>query len=84
MKPYLDPDILTAESKRAAEAFHVEGTSPNTRRTYQTALELANATAATFGCLRFGKLLNQPLVLSTLFCAARIAERAPWISNVRK
>jgi len=45
---------------------------------------LANTTAAIFGCRRFSKLLNQPLVLSTLFCVARIAERAPWISDVRK
>jgi hypothetical protein len=32
---YLDPDVLSDEAKKAAEAFEVEGTSPNTRRTYR-------------------------------------------------
>jgi len=45
---------------------------------------LASATAAIFGCRRWSRLVNHPLVLSTLFFAARIAERAPWISSVRK
>ena len=35
---YLDPDVLSDEAKRAEEAFHVEGSSENTRRTYHTAL----------------------------------------------
>ena len=36
---------------------------------------LANATAAIFGC-RLSRLVNHPLVLSILFFAARMAERA--------
>jgi hypothetical protein len=36
--PYLDPDVLSGEARRAAEAFEVEGTSPNTQRTYRTAM----------------------------------------------
>src|SRR5450432_3631940 len=37
-----------------------------------------------FGWRRLSRLVNHPLVLSTLFFAARMAERAPWISSVRK
>ena len=55
--PYLDPDTLTAEAKRAAEAFHVEGTSANTRRTYQTALLYWGAWYA----LRYGQTLVAPV-----------------------
>src|SRR5580658_4518929 len=54
---YLDQDVLSAESKRAAEAFLVEGTSPNTRRTYRTALLYWGAWYA----LRYGKLLTAPV-----------------------
>ena len=54
---YLDPDVLSAESKRAAEAFRVEGTSPNTRRTYQTALLYWGAWYA----VRYGRPLTAPV-----------------------
>ena len=54
---YLDPDVLSDEAKRAAEAFEVEGTSPNTRRTYRTALLYWGAWYA----LRYGKVLAAPL-----------------------
>jgi hypothetical protein len=59
---YLDPDELSAESKRAAEAFQVEGTSPNTRRTYQTALLNWGAWYA----LRDGRLLTAPVSVPTV------------------
>ena len=59
---YLDPDVLSAESKRAAEAFLVEGTSPNTRRTYQTALLYWGAWYA----LRYGRLLMAPVSVPTV------------------
>jgi hypothetical protein len=55
--PYLDPDVLSEEAKRAAEAFEVEGTSPNTRRTYRTALLYWGAWYA----LRYGRLLPAPV-----------------------
>jgi integrase len=55
--PYLDPDALSAEARRAAEAFQVEGTSPNTRRTYQTALLYWGAWYA----LRYGRMLTAPV-----------------------
>jgi integrase len=54
---YLDPDVLSDEAKKAAEAFEVEGTSPNTRRTYRTALLYWGAWYA----LRYGKLLTAPV-----------------------
>jgi hypothetical protein len=60
--PYLDPDVLSAESKRAAEAFAVEGTSPNTRRTYQTALLYWGAWYA----LRYGRQLTAPVSVPTV------------------
>ncbi len=60
--PYLDPDFLSAESKRAAEAFAVEGTSPNTRRTYQTALLYWGAWYA----LRYGRPLTAPVSVPTV------------------
>ena len=59
---YLDPDVLSAESKRAAEAFLVEGTSPNTRRTYQTALLYWGAWYA----LRYGRQLTAPVSVPTV------------------
>jgi len=54
---YLDPDVLSAEAKKAAEAFEVEGSSPNTRRTYRTALLYWGAWYA----LRYGKVLTAPV-----------------------
>ena len=54
---YLDPDVLSDEAKRAAAAFEVEGTSPNTRRTYRTALLYWGAWYA----LRYGKVLTSPV-----------------------
>lgn len=60
--PYLDPDALSAEAKRAAAAFEVEGTSPNTRRTYRTALMYWGAWYA----LRYGRLLTAPVSVPTV------------------
>lgn len=54
---YLDPQNLGTEAKRAADAFHFEGQSPNTRRTYETALLYWGAWYA----LRFGEPLKAPL-----------------------
>ncbi len=54
---YLDPDVLSDEATKAAEAFEVEGTSPNTRRTYRTALLYWGAWHA----LRYGKMLTAPV-----------------------
>jgi integrase len=54
---YLDPEVLGDEAKRAAAAFEVEGTSPNTRRTYRTALLYWGAWYA----LRYGKVLAAPV-----------------------
>jgi integrase len=54
---YLDPNVLSDEAKKAAEAFEVEGTSPNTRRTYRTALLYWGAWYA----LRYGKVLTAPV-----------------------
>jgi integrase len=59
---YLDPDVLSNEAKKAAEAFEVEGTSPNTRRTYRTALLYWGAWYA----LRYGKLLTAPVPVSVV------------------
>jgi integrase len=59
---YLDPDTLTAEAKRAAEAFEVEGTSANTRRTYKTALLYWGAWYA----LRYGRALAAPVSVPTV------------------
>jgi integrase len=59
---YLDPDTLSAEAKRAAEAFRVEGTSANTRRTYQTALLYWGAWYA----LRYGRVLTAPVSVPTV------------------
>jgi integrase len=60
--PYLDPDVLSEEAKRAAEAFEVEGTSPNTRRTYHTAMLYWGAWYA----LRYGRLLTAPVSVPTV------------------
>jgi integrase len=60
--PYLDPDTLSAEAQRAAEAFKVEGTSANTRRTYQTALLYWGAWYA----LRYGRVLTAPVSVPTV------------------
>src|SRR5580692_9917837 len=59
---YLDPDTLSDEAKRAAEAFQVEGTSANTRRTYQTALLYWGAWYA----LRYGRVLTAPVSVPTV------------------
>jgi integrase len=59
---YLDPDTLSAEARRAAEAFKVEGTSANTRRTYQTALLYWGAWYA----LRYGRVLTAPVSVPTV------------------
>ncbi len=59
---YLDPDALSEEAKRAAEAFQVEGTSPNTRRTYRTAMLYWGAWYA----LRYGRLLTGPVSVATV------------------
>src|SRR5580658_10744807 len=59
---YLDPDVLSDEAKRAAEAFKVEGTSANTRRTYQTALLYWGAWYA----LRYGRVLTAPVSVPTV------------------
>ena len=59
--PYLDPDALSAEARRAG-AFHMEGTSPNTRRTYQTALLYWGAWYA----LRYGQQLTPPVDVPTV------------------
>jgi hypothetical protein len=53
---YLDPATLSADAQRAAEAFQVEGTSANARRTYQTALLYWGARYA----LRYGRMLTAP------------------------
>src|SRR5580704_3151083 len=60
--PYLDPDTLSAAAQRAAEAFAVEGTSANTRRTYQTALLYWGAWYA----LRCGRVLTAPVSVPTV------------------
>jgi integrase len=54
---YLDPLQLSLEAKRAAQAFHFEGQSPNTRRTYETALLYWGAWYA----LRYGHALSAPV-----------------------
>jgi integrase len=54
---YLDPQNLGTEAKQAADAFHFEGQSPNTRRTYETALLYWGAWYA----LRYGRQLKAPL-----------------------
>jgi integrase len=59
---YLDPDTLSDEARRAAEAFQVEGTSVNTRRTYQTALLYWGAWYA----LRYGRVLRAPVSVPTV------------------
>jgi integrase len=60
--PYLDPELLSAEAKRAADAFEVKGTSANTRRTYHTALLYWGAWYA----LRYGRVLTAPVSVSTI------------------
>jgi integrase len=60
--PYSDPDTLSVEAKRAAEAFRVEGTSTNTQRTYQTALLYWGAWHA----LRYGQPLTAPVSTATV------------------
>jgi integrase len=59
---YLDPDVLSDEAKRAAEAFHIEGSSDNTRRTYHTALLYWGAWYA----LRYGRPLTAPVSVPTV------------------
>jgi integrase len=59
---YLDPETLSVEAQRAAEAFHVAGTSANTRRTYQTALLYWGAWFA----LRYGQALAAPVSVPTV------------------
>lgn len=59
---YLDPDVLSDEAKRAAEAFDVEGTSENTRRTYRTAMLYWGAWYA----LRYGRVLTAPVTVPTV------------------
>jgi hypothetical protein len=59
---YLDPDVLSAESKRAAEAFEVEGTSPDTPRTYQTTLLYWGVRYA----LHYGRMLTAPVSVPTV------------------
>lgn len=54
---YLDPGELGLEARRAASAFHFEGQSPNTRRTYETALLYWGAWYA----LRYGHPLIAPV-----------------------
>jgi len=54
---YLDPQTLNADARHAAAAFHFEGQSPNTRRTYETALLYWGAWFA----LRYGKPLTAPV-----------------------
>jgi integrase len=54
---YLDPNELSVEARRAAQAFHFEGQSANTRRTYETALLYWGAWYA----LRYGHLLIAPV-----------------------
>jgi integrase len=54
---YLDPNQLSLEARRAAEAFHFEGQSANTRRTYETALLYWGAWYA----LRYGRQLAAPV-----------------------
>jgi integrase len=60
--PYLDPDVLSAEAQKAAEAFHTEGVSRHTQRTYQTALLYWGAWYA----LRYGQLLTPPVSVPTV------------------
>jgi integrase len=57
LAPYLDPHQLNFEARRAAEAFQFEGQSPNTRRTYETALIYWGAWYA----LRYGRPLIAPV-----------------------
>jgi integrase len=54
---YLDPSQLSLEARRAAQAFHFEGQSANTRRTYETALLYWGAWYA----LRYGQALTAPV-----------------------
>jgi integrase len=57
LAPYLDPENLGLEAKRAAAAFHFEGQSPNTRRTYETALLYWGA----WYTLRYGQSMTAPV-----------------------
>ena len=59
---YVDPDVLGAESRKAAETFHLEAASPHTRRTYQTALLYWGAWHA----LRYGRALTAPVPVATV------------------
>src|SRR5580658_3486939 len=59
---YLNPDVLNDEARRAAEAFEIEGTSLNTRRTYRTALIYWGAWYA----LRYGRVLTAPVSVPTV------------------
>jgi|HubBroStandDraft_4_1064222.scaffolds.fasta_scaffold17603_3 integrase len=54
---YLDPNQLNLEARRATQAFQFEGQSPNTRRTYETALLYWGAWYA----LRYGEPLAVPV-----------------------
>jgi integrase len=87
--PYLDPDTLSAEAKRAADAFKVEGTSANTRRTYQTALLYWGAWYA----LRYGRVLTAPVSVATVIQfildhlehnpLAQLVEPSPFVPSSR-
>ena len=57
LAPYLDPQNLGLEAKRAADAFHFEGQSANTRRTYGTALLYWGA----WYTLRYGRPMTAPV-----------------------
>jgi integrase len=57
LAPYLDPQNLGLEAKRAAAAFHFEGQSANTRRTYETALLYWGA----WYTLRYGRSMTAPV-----------------------
>jgi len=59
---YLELPYLGIEARRAAEAFHFEGQSPNTRRTYETALLYWGAWFA----LRYGKALQAPVAAAVV------------------
>jgi integrase len=54
---YLDPDLLSAEARRTADRFQIEGIPSNTRRTYRTALLYWGAWHA----LRYGRPLSAPV-----------------------
>src|SRR5580698_422635 len=53
----LEPNALSAEAAKAMEAFSREGQSPNTQRTYETALRYWGA----WHVLRFGQAIEGPV-----------------------